>query len=130
MTTTIMTATMANAVNALLEHQKASPIVNVNDITDMTVITVIKFINRDGDIVKCFFMFGEPSTDEIESTCDFFLGNILKKGGGSKKYENGSTIFVQFKTIKDIKEEDEFRIGMLSRYSEKQIIRYFKKIMK
>ncbi len=136
MTTTILTATAATAINALLVEQKATPVANINDISDNTIITDVKFFDKEGDLIKRLFLFGTPTTDEIEAKYDLFLGNILKKGGGHKKYENGSIIFVDFKSISSLKREfeneewDEFDVRFLSRYSEKNIIRYFKKIMK
>ena len=134
MNNNIFNATAA-AVNTILEH-KASDINSINEVNNSTIITDVAFFDKEGYIVKRFFFFGLPETEKIEAEYDLTLGNIIKHGG-SKKYENGSVIFVELKSIKNLidefeKEEDydEFGIHFLRRYNEKQIINYFKKIMK
>ena len=128
--TTILTATAATAIATLLE-KKATPFTDVADINDDMVITDITFIDKNGYIIKRLFLLGTPTVDEIEANHDLGFANIVVSGG-SKTYENGATVYVQLRSIHSIKEEleEEYRVGILTRYKEKLIIRYFKKIMK
>lgn len=129
--TTILTATAATAIATLLEKQKATPFTDVSNINDDIVITDVTFTDKNGDIVKRMFLLGTPEVEEIESRHDLTLANIVVSGG-SKTYENGAAVYVQLRTIESVKEElkDDYRVGILSRYNEKQVIKYFKKIMK